>query len=64
MTAPRAVPLASDALPVRPCRGAVETGSEGLMVVGILGFGLGGVLSSIAVIGFGVLLGMRAHAED
>ncbi len=33
------------------------------MLVGVLGFGLGGVLSLIAVVGFGVLLGMRAHAQ-
>lgn len=44
--------------------GPVEKGDRTLMLVGILGFGLGGVLSLIAVIGFGVLLGMRAHAQD
>jgi len=44
--------------------GSVERGDRTLMLVGILGFGLGGVLSLIAVIGFGVLLGMRAHARD
>ncbi len=43
--------------------GPVEKGDRTLMVVGVLGFGLGGVLSLIAVIGFGVLLGMRAHAQ-
>jgi len=44
--------------------GPVEKGDRTLMMVGILGLGLGGVLSLIAVIGFGVLLGMRAHAQD
>lgn len=34
------------------------------MLMGILGFGLGGVLSLIAVVAFGVFLGMRAHAQD
>ena len=33
------------------------------MLVGVLTFGLGGVLSLIAVVAFGVLLGMRAHAQ-
>jgi hypothetical protein len=31
------------------------------MLGALLGFGLGSVLSLIAVIGFGVVLGMRAH---
>ena len=44
--------------------GPVETGDRTLMLIGILTFGLGGVLSLIAVIAFGVLLGMRAHAQE
>lgn len=44
--------------------GLVETGDRTLVLIGILGFGLGGVLSLIAVIAFGVLLGTRAHAQD
>lgn len=43
--------------------GVVEKGDRGVMLAGILGFGLGGVLSLIAVIALGVLLGLRAHAE-
>lgn len=43
--------------------GAFEEGDRTLMLMGILGFGLGGVLSLTAVVGFGVLLGMRAHAR-
>jgi hypothetical protein len=43
--------------------GLVEEGDRTLMLVGLLGFGLGGVMSLIAVIAFGVLLGMRAHAH-
>ena len=41
--------------------GVVQEGDRGLMLAALLGFGLGSVLSLIAVIGFGVLLGMRAH---
>jgi hypothetical protein len=48
----------------RRTTGPVETGDQTLTLVGILTFGLGGVLSLIAVIAFGVLLGMRAHARD
>ena len=44
--------------------GPVEKGDRTLMLVGVLGFGLGGVLSLIAVIAFGVLLGLRSHARD
>lgn len=43
--------------------GPEEKGDLAVMLVGILGFGLGGVLSLIAVIALGVLLGMQAHAE-
>lgn len=46
----------------RGSTGSIEEGDRTLMLVGILGFGLGGVLSLTAVIGFGVLLGMRAHS--
>ncbi|NYJ00638.1 hypothetical protein HNR19_001336 [Nocardioides thalensis] len=42
--------------------GPVESGDQTVMLVGILGFGLGGVLSLIAVIALGVMLGMQAHA--
>ncbi len=44
--------------------GPVETGDRTLMLVGILTFGLGGVLSLVSVVAFGVLLGMRAHARE
>jgi hypothetical protein len=44
--------------------GPVETGDRTLMLMGVLTFGLGGVLSLIAVIAFGVLLGMRAHEQS
>ncbi|KAA1426359.1 hypothetical protein [Nocardioides antri] len=43
--------------------GLLETGDQAWMLAGILAFGLGGVMSLIAVIAFGVLLGMRAHAQ-
>ena len=39
-------------------------GSLAGLAVGLLVFGLGGVLSLIGVVGFGVLLGLRAHAEE
>jgi hypothetical protein len=42
----------------------VEAGDRTLMLVGILGFGLGGVMSLTAVVAFGVLLGMRAYAQN
>lgn len=45
-------------------RGPVETGSETAVVLGLLAFGLGGVLSLVAVVAFGVMLGMRAHRQD
>lgn len=41
--------------------GVVEKGDRTVVLFALLGFGLGGVLSLIAVIAFGVLLGMRAH---
>jgi hypothetical protein len=44
--------------------GPVELGDRTLMLVGVLTFGLGGVLSLIAVVAFGVLLGMRASARE
>ncbi|WP_375003681.1 hypothetical protein [Aeromicrobium sp. CTD01-1L150] len=45
--------------------GPIQTaGDPTLILAGVLGLGLGGVLSLIAVIGFGVLLGLRAHASD
>jgi hypothetical protein len=44
--------------------GPAELGDRTLMLVGLLTFGLGGVLSLIAVIAFGVLLGMRASARE
>ncbi len=53
---PRTV-LGSNGLPV-------ETGDRTLMLLGVLTLGLGGVLSLVAVIAFGVMLGMRAHAQD
>jgi hypothetical protein len=56
LQAPRTV-LGPNGLPV-------ETGDRTLMLMGILTFGLGGVLSLIAVIAFGVLLGLRAHPQD
>jgi hypothetical protein len=43
--------------------GPVELGDRTLMLAGVLTFGLGGVLSLVAVVAFGVLLGMRAHAR-
>ena len=44
--------------------GPVETGDRVLMLAGLLTFGLGGVLSLVSVVAFGVLLGMRAHAQE
>lgn len=44
--------------------GVVEEGNQTVMLIGILGFGLGGVMSLIAVVAFGVLLGMRAHRQS
>ena len=41
--------------------GPVEVGHRGAVLVGVLGFGLGGVLSLTAVVAFGVLLGLRAY---
>ena len=41
----------------------VDDTDRGLVLAGILGFGLGGVLSLIGVIGIGVLLGLRAHGR-
>ena len=59
ITAVEQVPRTELVLP-----GPVEYGDRTLMLVGVLTFGLGGVLSLIAVVAFGVLLGMRAHAQD
>lgn len=42
----------------------VELGDRTLMLLGVLTFGLGGVLSLIAVVAFGVLIGMRARARE
>ena len=44
--------------------GPVELGDRTLMLVGLLTFGLEGVLSLIAVVAFGVLLGMRARTRE
>jgi hypothetical protein len=41
----------------------VEKGDRVVMLAALLGFGLGSVLSLIAVIAFGVMLGIRAHAR-
>ena len=41
--------------------GVVDEGDRMVMLMALLGFGLGSVFSLIAVIGFGVMLGMRAH---
>jgi hypothetical protein len=40
--------------------GAEDKGDRTVMLLGILGFGLGGVLSLTAVVAFGVMLGIRA----
>lgn len=39
-------------------------GNRDMMLVGLLVFGLGGAMSLVAVVGFGVLLGLRARAEE
>lgn len=39
----------------------VDDRDRGVLLAGILAFGLGGVLSLIGVVGIGVLLGLRAH---
>jgi hypothetical protein len=44
--------------------GPVELGDRTLMLIGVLTFGLGGVLSLTAVVACGALLGMRAHAHE
>jgi hypothetical protein len=44
--------------------GPEEVGDRTVMLLGVLAFGLGGVLSLIAVVAFGVLLGMRARSGD
>jgi hypothetical protein len=41
--------------------GGLEGGDRVVMLIALLGFGLGSVLSLTAVIAYGVLLGMRAH---
>ena len=41
--------------------GVVDEGDRMVVLMALLGFGLGSVFSLIAVIGFGVMLGMRAH---
>ena len=42
----------------------IVRGDRGVMLVGLLLFGLGGAMSLVAVVGFGVLLGLRARAEE
>ncbi|RHW23310.1 hypothetical protein D0Z08_30270 [Nocardioides immobilis] len=44
-------------------RGVVEEGDRTVTLIAVLGFGLGGAMSLTAVVAFGVLLGLRAHAE-
>lgn len=44
--------------------GPDEVGDRTVMLLGVLMFGLGGVLSLIAVVAFGVLLGLRARSGD
>jgi hypothetical protein len=44
--------------------GVVEEGDRLTMLVALLGFGLGSVFSLTAVIGFGVMLGIRAHTQS
>ena len=41
----------------------VDDEDRGVLLASILAFGLGGVLSLIAVVGIGVLLGLRAHDQ-
>ena len=44
--------------------GPEDVGDRTVMLIGVLTFGLGGVLSLIAVVAFGVLLGLRARSGD
>jgi hypothetical protein len=44
--------------------GLIAEGDRGVLVLGLLVFGLGGAMSLVGVVGFGVLLGLRARAED
>lgn len=44
-------------------RDPVDDVDRGVLLASILAFGLGGVLSLIAVVGIGVLLGLRAHDQ-
>ena len=41
--------------------GGLEGGDRVVMLIALLGFGLGSVLSLTAVIAYGVLFGIRAH---
>jgi hypothetical protein len=53
--------LAMAAVPGLTERGGLEGGDRVAMLIALLGFGLGSVFSLIAVIAYGVMLGMRAH---
>jgi hypothetical protein len=55
--------IAVFAVPELTDAGGLEGGDRALMLIALLAFGLGGVLSLVSVVAYGVLLGMRAHQQ-